>query len=439
MTPVARTTTDAGWQPLRKPPRKSGPLGLGTSPFSRLAVVHMLAVAGDTLVTMALAGSLFFSISPQAARSRVALYLLLTVAPFAVVAPLLSPVIDRSRGGRRALVIAGAATRAVVCLSMATHLDGLMLFPEAFAVLVLSKAHMVAKSALVPSTVSGEGELVAANSRLAVLSVLAGFAASVPGIIVLKVGALGAPWVVRLAALTFAATAIAGFRLARPPRGENRLAAPEVGEAELHVASVRMAATAMGVLRAIVGFLTFLVAFGLRHDGAPAWWFGVVLATSMVGSFVGAAVAPNLRRRFAEERILQGSLALVVATGIVASAWIGGRLAFALLAAAVGVAAGAGKLAFDSIVQRDAPDAVRGRTFARFETRFQLAWVAGAALPVAVPIPGNMGMGVLALTAALALSSYLAALRAVHHRHPPEPGERVADMAHRHQLEWRRD
>ncbi|MDQ3897058.1 MAG: MFS transporter, partial [Actinomycetota bacterium] len=213
---MAPTTTDSGWQPLRRPPRRGGPLGLGTSPFARLAVVHVLAIAGDTLVTMALAGSLFFSISPQAARGRVALYLLLTVAPFAVVAPLLSPVIDRSRGGRRALVIASAASRAVVCLSMAGHLDGLMLFPEAFAVLVLSKAHMVTKSALVPSTVSGEGELVAANARLAVLSVVAGFAAALPGVAVLKIGALGAPWVVRLAAVTFAATALAGFRLTRP-------------------------------------------------------------------------------------------------------------------------------------------------------------------------------------------------------------------------------
>jgi hypothetical protein len=417
---VARTTPDAGWQPLRRPPRKGGPLGLSGSPFSRLAVVHVLAVAGDTLVTMALAGSLFFSISPQAARGRVALYLLLTIAPFAVVAPMLSPVVDRSRGGRRALIIGAAASRAVVCLSMASHLDGLMLFPEAFAVLVLSKTHMVTKSALVPNTVSGEGELVAANSRLALLSVLAGFVAAVPGVVVLKIGYLGAPWVVRLAAVTFAATAIAGFRLTRPARGADRLAPPDVAEAELHVASVRLAASAMGVLRAVVGFLTFLVAFAFRHEGAPAWWFGIVLAASMAGSFVGAAVAPGLRRRVAEERILQGSLALVVAAGIIA-VWIGGRPAFALLAAAVGVAAGAGKLAFDSIVQRDAPDAIRGRTFARFETRFQLAWVVGAALPVAVRIPSDIGIGLLALTSAVALSSYLAALRALHHRHPELP------------------
>ena len=409
---MAPTTSERGWQPLRKPARPTGPLGLSRSAFSRLAVVHILAVAGDTLVTMALAGSLFFSIEPGAARTRVALYLLLTVAPFAVVAPLLSPVIDRTRGGRRALVIAGAATRAVVCLSMATHLTSLLLFPEAFAVLVLSKAHMVAKSALVPSTVSGEGELVSANSRLAVLAVLAGFVAALPGIAVLKIGALGAPWVVRLAAVSFAATALAGFRLARPAAAAEPAAAPAMVKAELHAASVRMAATAMGVLRAVVGFLTFLVAFAFRHERAPAWWFGVVLAASMAGSFVGAALAPHLRRRLVEERILSGALALVVVAGL-ASVRLGGRPAAALLAAAVGVAAGTGKLAFDSIVQRDAPDAVRGRTFARFETRFQLAWVAGAALPVAVPIPSRLGMGLIALGAAAALVSYLVGLRAL--------------------------
>lgn len=414
---MARTTSGSGtpgqgWQPLRKPARSASPLGLGQSPFSRLAVVHILAVAGDTLVTMALAGSLFFSISPQAARGRVALYLLLTVAPFAVVAPLLSPVIDRTSGGRRALIIGGAASRAVVCLAMAGHLTSLMLFPEAFAVLVLSKAHMVTKSALVPSTVSGEGELVSANSRLAVISVLAGFAAALPGIVVLKIGALGAPWVVRLAALAFAATALAGFRLVRPAPSDEPAAAPSVVAAELHTASVRMAATAMGILRGIVGFLTFLVAFDFRHDHAPAWWFGLVLAASMAGSFVGAAAAPQLRRRLEEERILLGSLALVVVVALLALR-VGGHPSAALLAAAVGVANGAGKLAFDSIVQRDAPDAVRGRTFARFETRFQLAWVAGAALPVAVHIPIDVGTVLLAAAAAVAWFSYLAGRRAI--------------------------
>jgi cyanate permease len=135
----------------------------------------------------------------------------------------------------------------------------------------------------------------------------------------------------------------------------------------------------------------------------------------MAGSFVGAAIGPRLRRRLVEERILLGSLVLVVAVGVLALR-LGGRPGAAVLAAAVGVAAGAGKLAFDSIVQRDAPDAVRGRTFARFETRFQLAWVAGAALPVAVHIPNDVGIAVIAVGAAVAFFSYLAGLRAARHR-----------------------
>jgi MFS family permease len=116
--------------------------------------VHVLSIAGDTLVTMSLAGSLFFSISPSAARGRVALYLLLTMAPFAVVAPLLGPLLDRSRRGRRTMVVAASAGRAVACLLMARHLNGWPLFPEAFAVLVLSKGYAVTKSALVPAAVT---------------------------------------------------------------------------------------------------------------------------------------------------------------------------------------------------------------------------------------------------------------------------------------------
>jgi hypothetical protein len=79
----------------------------------------------------------------------------------------------------------------------------------------------------------------------------------------------------------------------------------------------------------------------------------------------------------------------------------------------VAVGAAAGRLAFDSLVQRDAPEAARGRTFARFETRFQLAWVGGAFVPAAIPdLPGRLGFLVLAVGLAFFGLSYLAAVRA---------------------------
>src|SRR5580704_6016666 len=98
-----------------------------STPFGRLALLHVVMTAGDTLVTVSLAGSLFFSISPEAAKNKVILYLLLTMAPFAVVAPLLGPVIDRSRGARRAVVVASGVGRAFVVILMARDIKSLLL------------------------------------------------------------------------------------------------------------------------------------------------------------------------------------------------------------------------------------------------------------------------------------------------------------------------
>jgi hypothetical protein len=119
-------------------------------PFGRLALTHVLMTAGDTLFAVSLAGSLFFSISPTAAKDKVLLYLLLTMGPFAVVAPALGPLIDRSRGARRGMVVASALGRAALCPFLARDIHSLLLFPEAFAMLVLSKVYLVTKGALVP-------------------------------------------------------------------------------------------------------------------------------------------------------------------------------------------------------------------------------------------------------------------------------------------------
>ena len=76
-------------------------------------------------------------------------------------------------------------------------------------------------------------------------------------------------------------------------------------------------------------------------------------------------------------------------------------------AAAVGIAAATGRLAFDALVQRDAPDANFGRSFARFETRFQLVWVIGAFIPVIVPMSARFGLVVVSAAAGFAAFAYL--------------------------------
>ena len=294
------------------------------------------------------------------------------------------------------MVVGASLGRLVVCVLMASVLDDLVLFPIAFVSLILSKAHGVAKSALVPASVDDEGLLVEANAKLALVAVIAGFVSAVPAVAVLRLA--GGAWVLRLGAVVFAGAAIAALRISSRPIGDETTAVPRDVGVRRHLST---AATAMAVLRGLTGFLTFLIAFELRRSGAPPWWFGLALAASMLGSLAGAVVAPPLRVRWREERILAASLLLVAVVGLGAARGAG-RPAAVVLAAALGFAASAGKLSFDAIVQRDAADMARGRSFARFEAGFQLAWVAGAILPVVLVIPDRVGFFVVALGAALA-------------------------------------
>lgn len=378
------------------------------SPFARLAITHALAIGADTLVAVALAGSIFFSATLADARPKVLLYLAITMVPFAVVAPVMGPALDRTKGGRRFMVAVFAMGRAVLCLFMADHLESLLFYPAAFGTLALSKGYQVAKSSLVPAVVDDESELVEANSRLALIGVLAG----------VVLGPLGAgiqtltdaSWVLRLAALVNLASVMAAFRIPRAAK-----TAPPVQpleQAELHAASIRLAATAMAVLRAAVGLLTFLAAFELKRTNAEPWLFGVVIGAGALGGFLGALIAPRLRRAVREETILVAAL-LVPAVVTVFGARGFGHTAIGVVACAVSVGAASGRLAFDSLVQRDAPEAARGRTFAKFETRFQLAWVGGAFIPAAIPGDwGRLGFLLLAVGLAFFGLSYLAAVRA---------------------------
>lgn len=395
-----------------RPARLRKPQPRPTTPFARLALTHAVSTASEAFVTIALAGTLFFTVSPGAARPRVALFLLLTMAPFAIVAPVLGPLMDRARSGRRFFVVATCLGRAVLAWMMAAHRNSLLLFPEAFGVLVLAKGYSVAKSSIVPAVVDDDrGEtLVHANSRMALIAVLGGFAGGAVAVGVLNV--FGGQWSLRMASVLYAVAAFTALRLprakARPP-GRS-----ELERAELRRATVLLSATAMAMLRAGVGFLTFFLAFALKRAGEPAWVYGLVIAASAVGGFVGAVLAPALRRHMKEETILTGAM-LLPAVAALFAARDPDRLFVAVAALTLGAGAAAGKLAFDSLVQRDAPDADRSRAFARFETRFQLAWVAGAFIPVIVPLPERLGFAALALTLAFFAVSYVAGVRTAVH------------------------
>jgi len=68
------------------------------SPFVRVMLAQAAHAAGDALVAVALAGTLFFSVPTGQARGHVGLYLLLTMTPFALLSPVVGPILDRWRG-----------------------------------------------------------------------------------------------------------------------------------------------------------------------------------------------------------------------------------------------------------------------------------------------------------------------------------------------------
>jgi MFS family permease len=375
-------------------------------PFARLALAYAISVAGDVFITVSLAGTLFFDVGVGAARPKVLLYLLLTIAPFAVIAPVIGPFLDRTRGGRRLMVAISMLGRAFVCILMARHVDGLLLYPLAFAALVLSKAMSVAKSSLVPSVVEDKDELVLANSRLAIVAIVGGVAAGPIAAGILKT--IGAAWVLRAGAVVFVAGALAALAIPR----SRTVAPPETADQReaLHTPSIVGAGTAMALLRGVVGFYTFFAAFELKRSHEPAWLFGVIIIGSAVGNGIGALVAPFLRRKVREEWILAGSL-VVPAVPLIFAARSYTSAALLAGAASVATAAACGRLAFDSLLQRDGAEAARGRAFARFETRFQLVWVAGGVLAVVYPGGGRGGIFLVAVVLLFAGLSYIGAVR----------------------------
>jgi MFS family permease len=385
------------------------------TPFARLALAHSVGMAGDVFITVSLAGSLFFDVGVGAARPKVLLYLLLTMAPFAVVAPVLGPLLDRTRGGRRMMVAVSNGGRAVLCVLMANNINSPLLYPLAFGALVLSKGQSVAKSALVPAVVDSEEELVLANSRLAIISVVAAALAAPIAASILKT--LGAPWVLRAGTIVFVLGMVCAFGIPRA-KTVGRRETPAEREA-LQARSIVVAGTAMALLRAVVGFFTFFAAFALKRSHEPAWAFGLVLIASAVGNGTGTLLAPVLRKHFREEWMLAGAL-LFPAVPLVFAARDYSRGSLIFAAATVAAATACGRVAFDSLLQRDGAESARGRAFARFETRFQLVWVAGGVCAVLFPGGGRGGIFVVAIVLLFAGLSYVGAFRRAPTRNTPQ-------------------
>ena len=199
--------------------RLTGASGASRTGLSSLIELSAAGAAGDAFVTIALAGTLFFSTSLDQARGRIALTLLITMAPFAVLAPVIGPMLDRAQQGRRYLLAGTLMARGLLCWGMVDavlHNDVVALLPAAFGVLVLQKAYAVTRASVTPRLLPREITLVTANSRTGMATLIS---SSVAGLAALGIeyvaggGTNGAAWVLRVGTLVYIAATALSFRV----------------------------------------------------------------------------------------------------------------------------------------------------------------------------------------------------------------------------------
>jgi MFS family permease len=441
----------------------------GASGASRTGLAHLIELSaagsvGDGFVAVALAGTLFFSASVEQARGKVALALIITMAPFALLAPFIGPMLDRVQSGRRYILIGTVLARGLLCWGMAgavQHNDTVTLLPAAFGVLLLQKAYGVTRASVTPRLLPSEITLVTANSRCALASLIATSAAAATAAGIDKItggGAEGAAWVLRIGTLIYLAAMVPGFRIpdgvdepAEPAADTAQEPAPEAwngsGPAPTRPLPAakrkgfrwRLFANPVGpvvteaiqanvTLRAYSGFMIFFLAFLLRtvHFGrvSDTLALGEMIGAVAVGGFIGTAVGAALRAR-APQLMVFLMLGFTATVTTLCAAFFGLWAAIIVsFSAAVGQTLV--KLALDSIVQREIPHDVRSSTFAASETLHQLSWVLGGLLGLLLSLTdsGVTGMAVAAAGLTLAFWSLLLARRRrnLRTRHPaPAP------------------
>ena len=376
-------------------------LGPGRQP--RLTITHCFHSAAEAFFTVSLAGSIFFSVSPDAARPRVLLFLVLALGPFLVMSPLIGPVVDRVRGGLATTMIATFVVRGVLAILVAANLRTLLLFPLVFGVLVVAKTYTVSRNALVPSIADSADDLVDFNSRLSRTATIAGALAAALAIAVFR--ATSAETTLWVASGIYAVGAVAAWRVRAVSRPIESVDVDAV--VELVRPDVRGAVGDMMALRAAVGFAVFQFGFSLRAEGEPAWVLGLVIAANGLGGFVGTIVSPVLRRHMTERWMFTAAL-LAAATGMTICGLTYRRETLIGAVLVLGLSASVGRRALDATIQQQAPHARRGQVYAGIETRLELAWVVAACLAVALRVETWIGI--------LSLAAFLVVVAIVHVR-----------------------
>ncbi len=401
--------------------------GADKSGLTALTYATMANFALDAAIAVALANTLFFASATAESKSKVALYLLITIAPFAIIAPLIGPALDRLQTGRRLALAASFAARAVVAVVLIFSFDSWVLYPLALCMMVLSKSFAVLKSAVTPRVLPPDIDLVRTNSRLTVFGLVGGTlgAGGIAGATAALTGSTGA---LILATGIAVGGAYLSWKIPRwveitegevPTTLSYHGDDPETEVLEPGRESAipprkrrqplgRAVVTGLwgnGSIRVLTGFLTFYIAFVAKatehRPVQQAAMLGLVGAAAAVGNFAGNATGARLRLGRPSLIVVNCTLAC---TAVAAVALILDNLLGAALAALVAAGASAlAKVSLDASIQDDLPPESIASGFGRSETVLQLSWVVGGAGGVLLPTDYWKGFAVVSAVLAAGL------------------------------------
>lgn len=414
--------------------------GARESGLTALMYATIANFAVDAVLAVSLAGTLFFSATTGESKGSVAAYLLVTIAPFAVLAPVIGPLLDRIRTGRRVAMSLTFAARVILAAVLLQNFDSWLLYPAALGMLVLSKSYGVLKSSVTPRLAPENLDLVRANARLMITghiggSMMVGAAAAAVAFVFSPKEAL---WLLLLCALVgiylcglIPSTAeSSGDEIFADPFAPTddlgpAMGAPDGEEAPTVVAPIASSAsssligrwrrsmsvrfpdatrTAMwgtAMQRLGTGFMTIYVAFVAKSShtlsGAEQLaLLGVVGAAGGVGTFLGNAVGSRVK--FSRPRFTVIMLAVVSLASVVVAAVVDGVPTAAVATLLLSLGSAISKSCLDATIQSGLNPSAQASAFGLSETTLQLSWVLGGTLGLLLPTELTVGMAVLAAT-----------------------------------------
>ncbi|WP_229786488.1 MFS transporter [Actinokineospora fastidiosa] len=398
--------------------RAAGADGAEKSGLTALTYATMLNYASDAAMAVALANTLFFSAASGESRGKVALYLLITVAPFALIAPVIGPALDRIQRGRRLAMSAVSAGQALMCLIMALNFDTWLLYPAALGKMVLSKSFTVLKAAVTPRVLPQEITLAKTNARLTVFGLFAGAVfGGIGAAFAAPFGSAGALW------FTVVISAVGAVQALRIPawvevtEGEvpaSIKAHPGKGRRQPMGRHIVVSLWGNGTIRVLTGFLMMFAAFAVRaeYEAEPfqqVLLLGVIAAAAGIGSFVGNAIGARVHVGKPEQVVIGCAFAALTST--VVATFAAGITTAAIVGLVGAIASALAKNSLDAVIQDDLPEESRASGFGRSETVLQLSWVFGGAVGVLLPPTWWLGFLVVSVLLAVGIAQTLLSRR----------------------------